>query len=91
MPTIPTPLHWANSCPSFPYQLVGEKVGFALTSGLQVIACIGEQLEEREAGNTNSVVAAQLKAIAGLRCNINVHGLKVSQIRFFHALRYNYT
>ncbi|CAI8024877.1 Triosephosphate isomerase [Geodia barretti] len=45
-------------------ELVGEKVGFALTSGLQVIACIGEQLEEREAGNTNSVVAAQLKAIA---------------------------
>ena len=46
-------------------QLVGEKVGYALASGLQVIACIGELLEEREAGNTNSVVATQLQAIAG--------------------------
>ena len=46
-------------------QLVGEKVGFALSSGLQVIACIGEQLEDREAGNTNAIVAAQLQPIAG--------------------------
>ena len=46
-------------------QLVGEKVGFALSSGLQVIACIGEQLEDREAGNTNAIVAAQLQTIAG--------------------------
>ena len=46
-------------------QLVGEKVGYALSSGLQVIACVGEQLDDREAGNTNSVVASQLQAIAG--------------------------
>ena len=46
-------------------QLVGEKVGYALSSGLQVIACIGELLEEREAGNTNSVVGEQLEAISG--------------------------
>ena len=44
--------------------MVGEKVGYALSSGLQVIACIGEQLEEREAGHTNTVIATQLKAIA---------------------------
>ena len=61
-------------------QLVGEKVGYALSSGLQVIACIGEQLEDREAGNTNSVVSAQLQAIAGrLRhmcmCNVYISSL----------------
>ena len=45
-------------------QLVGEKVDYALSSGLQVIACIREQLEDREAGNTNTVVSAQVHAIA---------------------------
>ena len=33
-------------------ELIGEKVGFALQSGLNVIPCIGELLEEREAGKT---------------------------------------
>ena len=32
----------------YPSQLVGEKVGFALASGLKVIACLGEHLNERE-------------------------------------------
>jgi len=45
-------------------QLVGEKVGFALQSGLKVIPCIGELLEEREAGKTTEVCFRQLKAIA---------------------------
>jgi len=31
-----------------------------------VIACVGETLEEREAGSTMDVVAAQTKAIAGM-------------------------
>merc|ERR1712107_341956 len=33
-------------------QLIGEKVGFALQSVLNVIPCFGEKLEEREAGRT---------------------------------------
>jgi len=45
-------------------QLIGEKVGFALQSGLSVIPCIGELLEEREAGKTTEVCFRQLKAIA---------------------------
>jgi len=45
-------------------KLIGEKVGFALQSGLSVIPCIGELLEEREAGTTNEVCFRQLKAIA---------------------------
>ena len=43
--------------------LIGEKVGFALESGLQIIPCIGEKLEEREAGKTEEVCFNQLQAI----------------------------
>ncbi|KAB0799935.1 hypothetical protein PPYR_07815 [Photinus pyralis] len=45
-------------------ELVAEKVAHALDSGLKVIACIGEKLEEREAGQTEAVVFRQTKAIA---------------------------
>lgn len=36
----------------------------ALEEGLSVIACIGEKLEEREAGKTEEVVYRQTQAIA---------------------------
>ena len=42
----------------------GEKVAFALEQGLNIIPCIGEKLEERQAGKTNEVCFKQLKAIA---------------------------
>lgn len=45
-------------------KLVAEKVGFALDNSLKVIACIGETLEEREAGKTFEIVEKQLHAIA---------------------------
>merc|ERR1719378_1782285 len=45
-------------------QLIGEKVAFALQSGLNVIPCFGEKLEEREAGATLDVCYKQLSAIA---------------------------
>jgi len=44
--------------------LIADKVGHALDEGLSVIACIGELLEEREAGKTTDVVFRQTKAIA---------------------------
>lgn len=47
-------------------QLIAEKVAFALAEGLKVIACIGETLAEREAGQTEAVVFRQTKAIADL-------------------------
>lgn len=47
-------------------QFVGDKVAYALSQGLKVIACIGETLEQRESGSTVAVVAAQTKAIAGI-------------------------
>ncbi|KAH9623466.1 hypothetical protein KSS87_020148 [Heliosperma pusillum] len=45
-------------------EFVGDKVAYALSKGLKVIACVGETLEQREAGTTMDVVAAQTKAIA---------------------------
>ncbi|VFQ80372.1 unnamed protein product [Cuscuta campestris] len=45
-------------------EFIGDKVAYALSQGLKVIACVGETLEQREAGTTMVVVAAQTKAIA---------------------------
>ncbi|CAO2817159.1 unnamed protein product [Amaranthus hypochondriacus] len=45
-------------------EFVGDKVAYALSKGIKVIACVGETLEQREAGSTMDVVAAQTKAIA---------------------------
>ena len=47
-------------------QLVAEKVQFALSSHVKVIACVGELLPEREAGKTEEVVSRQIAAIAGM-------------------------
>lgn len=55
-----------NLCsPCLSLQFVGDKVGYALSQGLKVIACVGETLEQRESGSTLAVVAAQTQAIAG--------------------------
>ncbi|XP_074539587.1 triosephosphate isomerase B [Halichoeres trimaculatus] len=45
-------------------ELIGQKTAHALESGLGVIACIGEKLDEREGGITEKVVFAQTKFIA---------------------------
>jgi triosephosphate isomerase len=44
-------------------QVVAQKVKVALEQNLSVMACIGEKLDEREAGQTNAVNARQLEAI----------------------------
>lgn len=41
-------------------ELVAKKAKTALDNGLKPIICVGESLEEREAGRAESVVAAQL-------------------------------
>ncbi|XP_024028106.1 triosephosphate isomerase, cytosolic [Morus notabilis] len=45
-------------------EFVGDKVAYALSRGLKVIACVGETLEQRESGSTMAVVAAQTQSIA---------------------------
>ena len=37
-------------------EVVAKKTKYALDKGLNVILCIGEKLEEREAGTTNTVL-----------------------------------
>ena len=47
--------------------MVNRKTKAALTAGLTAIACVGETLSEREAGNAESVVESQLvNSLAGL-------------------------
>lgn len=46
--------------------VVAEKVAAALAQGLRPIACVGETLEEREAGRTLEVVGRQLDAFVRL-------------------------
>ena len=43
--------------------LVGRKLRRAAETGLRPIVCVGEQLEEREAGRAETVVDAQIRAI----------------------------
>lgn len=45
-------------------ELVAQKTRFALDSGLGVVPCVGEKLEEREANQTMDVINRQMKAIA---------------------------
>ena len=44
-------------------EVVAKKTKLALDSGLQVMACIGEKLDERQSGRTDEVNARQLAAI----------------------------
>lgn len=45
-------------------ELVGRKTAVAVQAGMSVIACIGEQLADRENGTTMEVCSAQLAAIS---------------------------
>jgi triosephosphate isomerase len=46
--------------------LVAQKIAHAAKNGLNVIACVGEKLQDREANQTTTVVFRQLKAIQSL-------------------------
>ncbi|KAJ0968708.1 hypothetical protein J5N97_021585 [Dioscorea zingiberensis] len=45
-------------------QFIGKKAAYALDQNLKVIACIGEKLDEREAGKTFDVCFQQMKAFS---------------------------
>ncbi len=49
--------------------VVAEKFARAIKSGLKPILCVGEYLEEREAGDTDNVIARQLDAVIN-KCGI---------------------
>merc|ERR1719426_273467 len=44
-------------------EMLGTKLSKAMEAGLKVIYCIGEQLEDREAGNTNDVIAQHMATV----------------------------
>lgn len=44
--------------------MVADKTKYALDKGLKVILCVGETLEQREAGSAFSTIAEQLKPVA---------------------------
>lgn len=50
---------------SLDFSVLVSQVAHCLESDLGVIACIGEKLEEREAGTTEEVVYNQTQVIAG--------------------------
>ena len=45
-----------------PDELINKKVKLAIAHGLEVILCVGETLEQREAGQAEAVVKSQLTA-----------------------------
>ena len=65
-------------------QFVADKVAYALSRGLKIIACVGETLEQRESGSTMAVVAAQTQSIAGLCLFSNVWILCIFSGLFIH-------
>ena len=42
--------------------MVGRKVGFGLKNGLSMILCVGEKVEERQAGELEAVLRRQIEA-----------------------------
>lgn len=54
--------------------MIATKVGLALSVGLNVIFCIGEKLEERDAGTTQDVINAQMAAVKGAPVRVCVCG-----------------
>ncbi|KAF3496611.1 hypothetical protein DY000_02056272 [Brassica cretica] len=64
-----------------------DKVAYALAQGLKVIACVGETLEQREAGSTMDVVDAQNQAIANFVGHWNRKGRQPSPSSVHDKLR----
>ncbi|GAI97674.1 unnamed protein product, partial [marine sediment metagenome] len=57
-------------------EIVNKKILAALKVGLKPILCIGERLEENEAGRTEEVVTEQLRSsLAGIN---NLNGLTIA-------------
>ena len=58
--------------------LINKKISAAINSGLLPIFCVGELLEEREAGTTNEVVARQIKSGLEGICKERVQAVTVA-------------
>lgn len=58
--------------------IVAEKTVVALRAGLTPIACVGETLEERNAGQTESVIFRQLDALATAVAEVDLPRLVIA-------------
>lgn len=59
--------------------LVGEKTAFSLGAGLGVVLCIGEKLEEREAGQLEAVLARQMDAgLVGVAADVDAARIAIA-------------
>ena len=56
-------------------ELISKKMEYSITDGFQTVLCVGETLEEREAGKTVEVVLGQVKS--GLQ---HVHASKMEMV-----------
>ena len=60
-------------------EFVGRKTAYALQAGLKVVLCIGETLEERDAGRLETVLSGQLAAgLAGVDDAVPAEALSVA-------------
>lgn len=59
-------------------EVVGRKTAVAVGAGMSVIACIGEQLSDRESGKTGEICAAQLAAIAACLTEKDWHKIVIA-------------
>ncbi|MBP8953404.1 MAG: triose-phosphate isomerase [Armatimonadetes bacterium] len=57
---------------------VNRKITKALESGIKPIACCGELLSEREAGKTDEVVSAQVRAMFEGMCGCNARNVVIA-------------
>ncbi|MEA4856996.1 MAG: triose-phosphate isomerase [Solidesulfovibrio sp.] len=59
--------------------VVGRKVAFGLAAGLSMILCVGEKIEERQAGEVEAVVSRQLEAgLAGVPTDVSAETLAIA-------------
>ncbi len=58
--------------------LVHDKTAYALEQGFNVTFCVGESLEEREAGQLEAVLTQQLASLASLKENITAQNFAVA-------------
>lgn len=60
-------------------EFVGQKTAFALAAGLKVVLCVGETLEEREAGEVEQVLEKQLSVgLAGIPADLDPSRLAIA-------------
>lgn len=60
-------------------EFVGRKTAYAIASGMKVVLCIGEKIEEREAGSLEAVLEEQLVAgLAGVSRDVDPERVAVA-------------